>query len=146
MVLQLPVFNTHNIRHILRPKQLVVALSNGTIALYELSMEVTEAPQLRHVGDFQQYPNSALVLSLAMDSTSALTIATLSTGKVSVVEVGMEDATASLVWKAHNLEVWCGAWKTSDTILTGGDDALLKVWDLRQDHRTPQMVCKRYRI
>ena len=146
MVLLLSVFIAHNIRHIIRPRQLVVALSNGTIALYELSLEVIEAPQLRHIGDFQQYPNSTLVLSLAMDSNSTLTIATLSTGKVSIVDVGMENATSSRVWNAHNLEVWCSAWKTSDTILTGGDDALLKVWDLRQDHQTPQMVCKRYRI
>jgi WD40 repeat protein len=146
MVLLLSVFKTDNIRHIIRPRQLVVALSNGTIALYELSLGFIEAPQLRHLGDFQQYPNSTLVLSLAMDLTSALTIATLSTGKVSIVDVGMENLTSSRVWNAHNLEVWCSAWKTSDTILTGGDDALLKVWDLRQDHQTPQIVCKRYRI
>jgi diphthine methyl ester acylhydrolase len=143
MVLSLPVFNAHDIRHILRPERLLVALANGTIALYELSLEEIEAPQLRHVGDFQQYPDSTLVLSLSMNSTSASTIATLSTGQVSVVDLRMENATTSRIWKAHNLEVWCSAWKTSDTILTGGDDALLKLWDLRQDYQTPQMVCKR---
>jgi WD40 repeat protein len=146
MVLPLSVFKAHNIRHIIRPEQLVVALSNGTITLYELSLEEIEAPQLRHVGDFQHYPDSALVLSLSMNPTTAFTIATLSTGQVSIVDVGMENATTSRVWRAHNLEVWCSAWKTSDTVLTGGDDALLKVWDLRQDHQTPQMVCKRSNI
>ena len=146
MVLPLPVFNAHHIRHILRLEQLVVALSNGTIALYELSLEEIQAPQLRHVGDFQQYPHSTLVLSLSMNSISAFTIATLSTGQVSVVDVEMQNVTTSRIWKAHDLEVWCSAWKTSDTLLTGGDDALLKVWDLRQDNQTPQVVCKRYNI
>lgn len=130
-------------RHIHRPEQLVVALSNGTIALYELSLEVMQAPQLRHVGNFQYYHDSTLVLSLAMDLNSAFTIATLSTGDVSVIDVGMGNATASQIWKAHGLEVWCSAWKNPDTILTGGDDALLKIWDLRLDNQTPQMVCKR---
>jgi len=107
-------------------------------------MGVMQAPQLRHVGNFQHYPDSTLVLSLAMDPNSAFTIATLSTGEVSVIDdVEMGNATASRIWKAHDLEVWCSAWKNSDTILTGGDDALLKIWDLRQDHQTPQMVCKR---
>ena len=135
-------FNTHT-RHIARPEQLVVALSNGTIALYELILEAMQAPQLRHVGSFQHYPDSTLVLSLAMDSNSAFTVATLSTGDVSVIDVGIGNATTLQIWKAHDLEVWCSAWKNSDTILTGGDDALLKIWDLRQDRQTSQMVCKR---
>jgi WD40 repeat protein len=70
-------------------------------------------------------------------------LATLSTGEVSAVDVGTERTSASLSWKAHEMEVWCSAWKASDVVLTGGDDALLKVWDLRQAQETPQMISKR---
>lgn len=136
-------YRTHVSRHSLRPHQLVVALSIGCIAIYELSLEDMKAPQLCHIGNFQLFHESALVLSLAVHAISARVLTTVSTGEVSVVDVECGNASASCIWNAHDLEVWCGAWKTPDTVLTGGDDALLKVWDIRRDPQSPQMVCKR---
>jgi WD40 repeat protein len=134
---------TYILRHSLHPDLLVVALSTGCIATYQLNLRDDEVPHLCHLKGFQQFPQMSLVLSLAPNSRSSTMLATLSTGEVSAVDVGTERTSASLSWKAHEMEVWCSAWKTSDVVLTGGDDALLKVWDLRQDQETPQMVSKR---
>jgi WD40 repeat protein len=139
------VMHSDKSRHSLRPEQLVVALSNGCIAIYELILNDTKAPQLRHLGNIPLFPQSSLLLSIAMNSTSGAVLTTLSTGEASIVDVKFGSTGASSVWKAHDLEVWCSAWKNSDTVMTGADDALLKLWDLRGDNSSPQMVCNRFK-
>jgi WD40 repeat protein len=119
-----------NRRHTLQPDKLLVALSTGSFALYTLDLG-GESPQLHHIETYEQFPNSTLVLSIAVEEKSAAVLATLSTGEVSILDVDTQRATSRQMWKAHDLEVWCSAWKTPNEILTGGDDALLRLWDLR---------------
>lgn len=64
------------------------------------------------------------------------TLVTLSTGEASVMDIADGDMGTANTWKAHDLEVWCSAWRTNNVVLTGGDDALLKVWDLRDNTAT----------
>jgi WD40 repeat protein len=120
-----------------KPEILVVALSNGAITMYELKLD--DHPNLQHVVTFNYFPQATLVLSLAMSPTHTSTVATLSTGHVAIIDDGRVSAEP---WKAHDLEVWCSAWKSDYTILTGGDDSLLKLWDLRSDLQTVQSVSK----
>lgn len=117
-----------------------MALSNGCIALYELKLD--GSPFLEHINDSRLFPSTTLVLSLGMSSTSTSVITTLSTGEVSVLDMAQQFPQQTETWKAHDLEVWCSAWKTQDTILTGGDDSLFKVWDLRHNPKTTQQLSK----
>jgi len=130
-----------NCRHTVRREILVVALSTGCIALYELILGGN--PRLQHLDDFSFFPDKFLVLSLGMSSVGTSVISTLSTGLVSILDMAQQIPRRGLTWTAHDLEVWCSAWKSADTVLTGGDDSLLKLWDLREDLQTAQIVCKR---
>jgi WD40 repeat protein len=100
------------------------------MALYSLELG-GETPQLLHVANFQGFSDSTLVLSIAVDEKSRGAIATLSTGEAAIVQLEPARWTTQQKWKAHDLEVWCGAWKSPNEVLTGGDDALLKLWDIR---------------
>jgi len=119
-----------------------VALSNGTMSLYLLDLE-SDHVQLHHIETGQCFPESTLILSLAVDGESEEVLATLSTGEVAVVRCNDITKDPRLFWQAHDLEVWCGAWKSREIILTGGDDARLKVWDLRASSQAPSAVSKR---
>ena len=120
-----------------------MALSNGRIPVYILDLN-GEQPQLRLLYEFTSFPTSVLVLSLATQPGSTSTLGTLATGEVSVLRIENEQFTQAETWKAHDLEAWCSAWKSSETILTGGDDCLLKLWDLRDEPRAGQLVNKRF--
>lgn len=119
-----------------------MALSNGTMSLYLLDLE-SDHVQLHHIETGQCFPESTLILSLAVDGESEEVLATLSTGEVAVVRCNDITKDPRLFWQAHDLEVWCGAWKSREIILTGGDDARLKVWDLRASSQAPSAVSKR---
>lgn len=117
-----------------------MALSNGCIALYELKLD--GSPFLEHINDSRLCSSTTLVLSLGMSSTTTSVITTLSSGEVSILDMAQQSPQQTETWKAHDLEVWCSAWRTQDTILTGGDDSLLKIWDLRHDPKTTQSLSK----
>jgi WD40 repeat protein len=78
-----------------------------------------------------------------MERRTGLAIATLSTGDVAIANVEKRSTTVLQTWKAHELEAWCGAWRDSNVVLTGGDDALLKIWDLRDPDGNAQIQNKR---
>jgi len=118
---------------------MVVALSNGRIAQYVLTKD-SGSPKLEYINDVHCFPDSALVLSLAVHGQSGKVLSTLSTGEVAIV--GPQAIDSPILWRAHDLEVWCGAWKSPDIVLTGGDDAKLKIWDLRGDPYVPSVVSK----
>lgn len=125
----------------MQPGLLLVALSNGCTATYKLVLD-TPDPHLQLVSNAQLFPETCLVLSLAPNLRSNETLATLSTGEVAVMTTRNDTMELKQTWKAHDLEVWCSSWKTENTVLTGGDDALLKIWDLRDDTTTQSMVSK----
>ena len=118
-----------------------MALSTGCIALYELKLSGNS--HLEYVDNLQFFTEEALVLSLGVSPISTCMVSTLSTGEVSIVDMAQETPQQKEAWKAHDLEVWCSAWKSADTIITGGDDSLLKLWDLRDKPQNPQTVCTR---
>jgi hypothetical protein len=122
--------------------QLIVALSTGATSLYSLNSDMTK-PQLHHIGTYQHFTSSTLVLSLSVEKASADILATLSTGEVAIIDMNNE-GTVKKSWKAHDLEAWCSAWKTSNEVLTGGDDSMLKSWDIRVDTATPSITSKWY--
>jgi len=129
------------IRHPLRPDILLVALSNGCMGSYKLVLDGIE-PELHFLESAKLFPDTSLVLSLAPSTVSESILATLSTGEVAVVTQANGNLGTTRTWQAHDLEVWCSAWKTPNIVLTGGDDALLRIWDLREDIATQTMVSK----
>ena len=104
-------------RHPLDPAHLLVALSTGSMASYVLNLD-GQNPQLHLLRTYRQFDSSTLVLSLAMEKTYGGMVATLSTGEVAVINVEKENANTQQSWKAHDMEVWCSAWKTSNVVLT----------------------------
>lgn len=126
------------------PTILTVALANGSIEVYALKLNGHDTPSLQKVDSIQYFEESSLVLSLAASPSTPL-LATLSTGELSTLDVQSKSKDPISRWNAHSLEVWCAAWKSPETILSGGDDALLKVWDLRA-LSTPQASNKRYQL
>lgn len=119
-----------------------MAVSTGRIELYILDFEAPNIPHLSHAGSYEEATESTLLLSLAVDINITPCMATLSTGEALIFDLNDGAPNVMHSWKAHSLEAWCGAWKTSNSVMTGGDDGLLKLWDLR-DLRTPQSVCRR---
>ena len=122
--------------------QLIVALSTGAMSLYSLNLDMT-TPQIHHIGTYEHFDSSTLVLSLSVENTSADILATLSTGEVAIIDVSNE-GTIRKSWQAHDLEAWCSAWKTSNEVLTGGDDSMLKLWDIREDIVSPSITSQWY--
>lgn len=46
-------------------------------------------------------------------------------------------------WKAHDLEVWCACFDPEGRLLlTGSDDSLMKMWDIRADFERPTATTK----
>jgi WD40 repeat protein len=129
-------------RHSVKLDQLIVALSTGAMSLYSLNLDKT-TPQLHHIGTYEHFDSSTLLLSLSVEKASADILATLSTGEAAIID-GSNEGTIKKSWKAHDLEVWCSAWKTSNEVLTGGDDSMLKLWDIREDTATPSITSKWY--
>ena len=115
-----------------KPEVLVVAMSNGSIGLYSLKPDGPRS-QLLHVGDSIVSAQSDLVLALATQPSSDTLLSSLSSGEVSIVKVNNVEAVILNSWIAHNLEVWCSAWKDQNVVLTGADDAILKLWDIRDE-------------
>ena len=109
-----------------------MALSNGSIGLYSLKPDGSRS-QLLHIGDSIVSAQSDLVLALATQPSSDTLLSSLSNGEVSIVKVNNVEAVILNSWTAHNLEVWCSAWKDKNVVLTGADDALLKLWDIRDE-------------
>jgi len=121
---------------------LAVALANGSIELYDVNIDTDSSASLRKSNAVQASKESSLVLSLAV-STSTHLLATFSTGEISAGPLHSDKIERWTTWKAHDLEVWCGAWKSTDVVLSGGDDTFLKIWDLREDCSKPQAFNKR---
>ncbi|KAJ3149975.1 Diphthine methyltransferase [Geranomyces variabilis] len=76
------------------------------------------------------------VLSLSLDWGPALQcIVSESDGTCAVVELGESGSLRRVMeWEAHGFEAWIAAWDRWDKqkVWTGGDDAILRSWDLRE--------------
>jgi WD40 repeat protein len=86
---------------------------------------------------------NSIVLSLTIFSSAPFPLlATLSNGECSISDLNSGENISQ--WKAHDAEVWCAAWKTPDVVLSGADDGLLKLWDLRDELPRHQASNTRY--
>ena len=119
------------IRHPVWQDTLIVAMSNGAIARYKLDLG-RMVPRLYCQGMQAVSPvSTTIVLSVNPSPTSDKSLATMSGGYAATAEFTIDDMRAQKHWRAHDLEVWCGAWKNPNEVLTGGDDSQLKLWDIR---------------
>lgn len=125
------------------PPLLLTADADGRVSTYQLHL--SPAPTLRLVGSVScASPGAVGAMSLALDisddkkrraGTGRTVASTLSTGEAVVLAPGADGALAVCSrWSAHNFEAWtCAfdAWQPR-TLLTGGDDCALKLWDTRE--------------
>lgn len=98
----------------------------------------------------QETAATHLCLSVNWDNESSRLVATYSDGHMAVYDyVQLENNKASLIeveaWGAHSLfkvpsEVWSASFVDKDLVFSGGDDSVLKVWDIRATSRPVQTL------
>ncbi|KZT44366.1 WD40 repeat-like protein [Sistotremastrum suecicum HHB10207 ss-3] len=78
-------------------------------------------------------------------STGAL-VASSSDGHLSLLKDNGSDIQLTMSWHAHDYEPWVAAWDYWDpnTVYSGGDDLILKSWDVRTSCDTPTATNKRF--
>ncbi|KNE57017.1 hypothetical protein AMAG_02777 [Allomyces macrogynus ATCC 38327] len=68
----------------------------------------------------------------------------LSTGAVTILHCTATGATATTEFAAHDFEAWITAYADPTTLVTGGDDMLLKLWDTRTDMSSPIVTSRKH--
>lgn len=70
----------------------------------------------------------------------------LSNGSIVLLHPKTSGLVMSDTWHAHDYEPWIVAWDywNTNTIFSGGDDLMLKVWDCRQGFEQPSLVNRRF--
>lgn len=65
----------------------------------------------------------------------------LANGKVGILDMNTGDVKT---FKAHEFEVWTVTFSSSNTdiLMSGSDDSLLKLWDIRADTSKPFQINK----
>ncbi|BGP04894.1 hypothetical protein JCM10049v2_000696 [Rhodotorula toruloides] len=126
---------------------LAIADAKGHVQLHKLDEESNRLSPLQTIDCTDE---STLCLSLDWSTRRSATpdpasiVVSLSDG--SVCTLGGESAfEVTSSWHAHDFEPWIAAfdcWESS-TVWTGGDDLMLKGWDLRQGCDRPTFVNKR---
>ena len=124
---------------------LAVALSDGTLSLLSLDLSATIGNQWKEKERLLIDSKSTICLSVdwsnqIVPDPDPLIAVSLSNGEMSIC--GSREASLSVLhkWKAHTLpyvhtpaEVWITSFDPSDRncVFSGGDDGLLKQWDMR---------------
>uniref|UniRef100_A0A3Q3IFF8 Diphthamide biosynthesis 7 n=1 Tax=Monopterus albus TaxID=43700 RepID=A0A3Q3IFF8_MONAL len=118
-----------------------MAAATGDIQLYTLIQSLSSL----EVGA------DRLALSLdwstgRMDSSDVRVVCSDSAGCVSVLSLAEGTLTALSQWKAHDFEAWISAFSYWDMqlVYSGGDDCILKGWDLRVGPSCPTFTSKRH--
>lgn len=105
--------------------ELAVADAKGAITFYAVAPTSLSQTQALHVAE-----ESTLVLSLAYSPTPGSIISSLSNGSLAHI-TGESEYTVSSQWHAHEFEPWITTFSDENTVWSGGDDCVLKRWDLR---------------
>ncbi|KAJ3354861.1 Diphthine methyltransferase [Allomyces javanicus] len=131
---------------------LAIANSVGQVQFWQLAAASSLAePQLAHLFTFSLDDPTTLCLSLdwanrlpryhAADANIAVS---LSTGAVTILHCTATGATATTEFAAHDFEAWITAYADPTTLVTGGDDMLLKLWDTRTDMTSPIFTSRKH--
>lgn len=136
------------------------ARSSGQVRIdafsfHELKNDVFQQFSTRHVTTSEPSQKEAsLCLSLSWDTEQPRIVSSYSNGKVAIHDVMKGDDSIHLIehqsWVAHTLfgdtpaEVWSACFATDmnngEIVLSGGDDAKLKLFDLRSTLRPMQVL------
>ncbi|OCH96160.1 WD-40 repeat-containing protein [Obba rivulosa] len=153
------------------PALLGIADSEGGVSLHELSDDGTQLRRLQSVActkthtlclslDWSNRRNeTSSVLSTPMYTSlpdiarrtifSGLgnLIVSLSDGSLALLRADDQSGlVVSDTWAAHDYEPWISAWNYWDTnvVYSGGDDLMMKGWDIREDFSRPIFTNKRF--
>ncbi|KAJ3179597.1 Diphthine methyltransferase [Geranomyces variabilis] len=92
--------------------------------------------------------NKPGVLSLSLDWGPALQcVVGESDGTCALVELSESGSLRRVMeWEAHGFEAWIAAWDRWDRqkVWTGGDDAILRSWDLREDGAVASITSRKH--
>jgi len=121
---------------------LAVADSSGNCILYDYKKDNVQVSKTVCIDQ------SVLALSLDWVKTPMpeKIIVSLSNGELALIQVHDERMEPLNIWKAHCFEAWITAADFTDEniIYSGGDDCLLKLWDVRQGFCKPTSVSKHF--
>lgn len=83
-----------------------------------------------------------VLISCPLPSDDSIVVS-LSTGSIALLQ-GEASLSVTSTWKAHMYEAWIAAFDAwnDQTVWTGGDDCVLKGWDLRDGCGRPTFVNK----
>ncbi|MBW0494987.1 hypothetical protein O181_034702 [Austropuccinia psidii MF-1] len=131
---------------------LIVADADGDLRSYQLRQE-DERTQLHFFDTVSCASNGALCLALDISdrlhsTQSPKVVTTLSNGEIVLLDQtsSSKKLVENIRWHGHTFEPWtCGFdyWQPT-TVLTGGDDCTLKVWDVRSLPGQPVLINKKF--
>ncbi|VBB28264.1 unnamed protein product [Acanthocheilonema viteae] len=124
---------------ILPDGHIISALTNGSIGVVDSDLDTVQILPIT---------KKTILLSIAIcgsfalssDAYGAVHIISLETGNISSSFLGHISP-----YTDKPCEVWTTAWLDINCILSGGEDNLLKLWDLRSDTKQPINVNKTHR-
>jgi diphthamide biosynthesis protein 7 len=118
-----------------------VATSTGSFSIYELADWSKRTPSIVHIKTIQYFPENILITAFQWHPESYMVGMTCSDGRVclGIIDEQLtedEDASSNVMELAkHDLEAWTLAFALDGTsVLSGGDDSVLKLIELSEDH------------
>ncbi|KAI9603041.1 hypothetical protein H4Q26_002351 [Puccinia striiformis f. sp. tritici PST-130] len=134
---------------------LITADALGGLTSYKLSLPIDNSPRLDRIHSFACCPPEESTLCLSLDisdkkyrASTAKIVCSLSNGQIVLLTQHPTTMNEEHRWNAHQFEPWtCGFdyWQP-ETILTGGDDCKLKVWDTRNSFVQPVLTNKQFKF
>ncbi|KAL0235395.1 hypothetical protein GEMRC1_001977 [Eukaryota sp. GEM-RC1] len=116
------VFSLKNLSHI---NTIITANTDGTINFVEYSEDDTSLSLTNTIS-----VEDSMITSIASSDLSGSILAcTCSSGNVYVLNHSDSSSFSHLI--SHEFDAWCSLFFDSNTLLTGGDDAVVRVSDLR---------------
>ena len=127
--------------------QLITIDSKNTINLFEYnkkSKALVESNLKQNLSSTEEENSIGLTIDFIHKKDSTCRILSSDTkGNLNLVEMGPASFSLANTFKAHDYEVWSVLIDRNDeqTIYSGADDCLLKMWDLRQTTDKPAGQC-----
>ncbi|KAI9335677.1 WD repeat-containing protein 85 [Obelidium mucronatum] len=126
-----------------------IADAKGNVSLYTLDNHDKKA--LNPLTTYSNNLENILCLSVdwsnRLSNSSQNIIVSQSNGHLTLLEVAESSLVEKETWIAHEFEAWIGAfdqWKPESVVYSGGDDCILKCWDIRSGSASEQMKSRRH--